>query len=81
MLTYPRTDSKALPEDYLGVVQQTMEALSDYSPTAQAAKTSSNKSGVRPNKRIFDNSKVSDHFAIVPTGQLPNRSQNQSKDI
>jgi DNA topoisomerase-3 len=26
---------------------------------------------VRPNKRIFDNSKVSDHFAIIPTGQIP----------
>ena len=71
VLTYPRTDSKALPEDYLGVVQQTMEALSDYSPTAQAAKTIIKQKWVRPNKRIFDNSKVSDHFAIVPTGQLP----------
>jgi DNA topoisomerase-3 len=48
-----------------------MEALSDYSPTAQAAKTIIKQKWVRPNKRIFDNSKVSDHFAIVPTGQLP----------
>ncbi|MEN9794959.1 MAG: hypothetical protein RJA17_1499, partial [Pseudomonadota bacterium] len=71
VLTYPRTDSKALPEDYLGVVQQTLEALSNYSPTAQAAKTIIKQKWVRPNKRIFDNSKVSDHFAIVPTGQLP----------
>jgi len=71
VLTYPRTDSKALPEDYLGVVQQTMEALADYRPTAQAAKTIIKQKWVRPNKRIFDNSKVSDHFAIVPTGQLP----------
>lgn len=71
VLTYPRTDSKALPEDYLGVVQQTLEALSNYSPTGQAAKTIIKQKWVRPNKRIFDNSKVSDHFAIVPTGQLP----------
>ena len=71
VLTYPRTDSKALPEDYLGVVEQTLIALSGYGPTATAAKTILAKKWLKPNKRIFDNSKVSDHFAIVPTGQLP----------
>jgi DNA topoisomerase-3 len=70
-LTYPRTDARALPEDYLGVVKKTMEelgALSAYKPFAKQAL----KSGwVRPNKRVFDNSKISDHFAIIPTPQTP----------
>ena len=34
VLTYPRTDSRALPEDYLGTVKATMEALTDATPTA-----------------------------------------------
>ncbi len=72
-LTYPRTDSRALPEDYLPVAQQTFEMLAKsgmrhLEPFAQQA-ISNNY--VRPTKRIFDNSKVSDHFAIIPTTQAP----------
>jgi DNA topoisomerase-3 len=71
VLTYPRTDARALPEDYLGVVKKTMEelgALSAYKPyTKQALKAG----WIRPNKRVFDNSKISDHFAIIPTPQTP----------
>ncbi|MCT9811606.1 DNA topoisomerase III [Acidovorax sp. Be4] len=72
-LTYPRTDSRALPEDYLPVAQQTFEMLAKsgmrhLEPFAQQALDSKY---VRPTKRIFDNSKVSDHFAIIPTTQAP----------
>ena len=72
-LTYPRTDSRALPEDYLPVAHQTFEMLAKsgmrhLEPFAQQA-ISNNY--VRPTKRIFDNSKVSDHFAIIPTTQAP----------
>ncbi|MEG0002381.1 MAG: DNA topoisomerase III [Comamonas sp.] len=72
-LTYPRTDSRALPEDYLPVAQQTFEMLAKsgmrhLEPFAQQAITNNY---VRPTKRIFDNSKVSDHFAIIPTTQAP----------
>ena len=72
-LTYPRTDSRALPEDYVPVAQQTFEMLASSGmahlvPHAQTALTNGY---VRPNKRIFDNSKVSDHFAIIPTLQAP----------
>ena len=71
VLTYPRTDSRALPEDYLGTVKKTMEALSSpgaYGPFARRIL----KSGwVKPNRRIFDNAKISDHFAIIPTQQAP----------
>ncbi|MGE0672036.1 MAG: DNA topoisomerase III [Methylibium sp.] len=77
VLTYPRTDSKALPEDYVGVVKQTMEMLAaeDLPGPLKALSAHARKAVkegyVKPNKRIFDNAKVSDHFAIIPTLQAP----------
>ena len=69
VLTYPRTDARALPEDYLGTVKDVIRALPDqYAPFANEIV----KQGwVKPNKRIFNNAKISDHFAIIPTGTLP----------
>ena len=66
-LTYPRTDSRALPEDYLGTVKSTMEALGESNAYGPFAHEVLKQKWVRPNKRIFDNAKVSDHFAIIPT--------------
>ncbi|NLC35160.1 MAG: DNA topoisomerase III, partial [Alcaligenaceae bacterium] len=75
-LTYPRTDSRYLPEDYVGTVHQTMQTLADAAGNAAApinsfARTICDKGWVKPNRRIFDNKKVSDHFAIIPTLQVP----------
>lgn len=72
-LTYPRTDSRALPEDYLPVAKQTFEMLADSGMRHLAPHAATALAGnyVRPSKRIFDNSKVSDHFAIIPTLQAP----------
>jgi len=70
-LTYPRTDSRALPEDYLGTVRKTVDALSQGGPYASIAHTVLKSGWVRRNRRVFDNSKVSDHFAIIPTLQPP----------
>ena len=72
-LTYPRTDSRALPEDYLPVVKQTFEMLagSDMKHLAPHATTALKGNYIKPSKRIFDNAKVSDHFAIIPTLQAP----------
>jgi DNA topoisomerase-3 len=71
VLTYPRTDSRALPEDYIGTVKGTLamlEGVTGYSTFADKIL----KSGwVHPNKRIFNNAKVSDHFAIIPTSLAP----------
>ncbi|HSB48607.1 MAG TPA: DNA topoisomerase III [Burkholderiales bacterium] len=71
VLTYPRTDSRALPEDYMATVKKAMDMLGtirDYAPFARGVL----KNGwVKPNRRIFDNSKISDHFAIIPTLQPP----------
>ena len=71
VLTYPRTDARALPEDYLGVVKKTMDELGTLSTYKPFAKQVLKSGWVRPNKRIFDNSKISDHFAIIPTPQTP----------
>ena len=71
VLTYPRTDSRYLPDDYLPVAKQTLEALDEQNNYALFARQALNKGYVKPNKRIFDQSKVSDHFAIIPTLQAP----------
>jgi DNA topoisomerase-3 len=82
VLTYPRTDSRALPEDYLATVKATLTMLTGegvgkghdevllakYSPFAHQILA---RNWVLPNKRIFNNAKISDHFAIIPTTQAP----------
>jgi DNA topoisomerase-3 len=78
VLTYPRTDSRALPEDYLGTVKKTLEELGDQKDFAPFAKQILKQNWVKPNKRIFDNSKISDHFAIIPTLQAP-RNLNEAE--
>jgi DNA topoisomerase-3 len=87
VLTYPRTDSRALPQDYIATVRSAMEMLTGgkarkpvgllagYAPfAAQVLK----EGWVRPNKRIFDDAKVSDHFAIIPTLATP-RQLNEAE--
>ncbi|MBI3877346.1 MAG: DNA topoisomerase III, partial [Verrucomicrobia bacterium] len=69
-LTYPRTDARALPEDYLGTVKETLETLGS-TQYGQFAGAILQNDWVRPNKRIFNNAKISDHFAIIPTSQAP----------
>jgi DNA topoisomerase-3 len=82
VLTYPRTDSRALPEDYIANVKQTLHMLtgegvgkghdeallSRYSAFAHQVLA---RNWVLPNKRVFNNAKISDHFAIIPTLQAP----------
>jgi DNA topoisomerase-3 len=75
VLTYPRTDSRALPEDYLGTVKKTLDMLADKTASTRAyapfATRVLKEGWVRPNKRIFNNEKISDHFAIIPTLLAP----------
>jgi DNA topoisomerase III len=77
VLTYPRTDSRHLPEDYLAVVKNTFEMIAKedlpgpLKPLAAHAKLGLKEGYVKPLKRVFDNTKVSDHFAIIPTLQAP----------
>jgi len=77
LITYPRTDSRALPEDYLATVKNTVKMLGDEElpgplrALSAHAKKALKEGYVKPSKRVFDNSKVSDHFAIIPTLQAP----------
>ena len=82
VLTYPRTDARCLPEDYIPTVKETLAVLTGqgagkghdevllarYSPFAHQILA---RNWVMPNKRIFNNAKISDHFAIIPTPQAP----------
>ncbi|HEY1173838.1 MAG TPA: DNA topoisomerase III [Verrucomicrobiae bacterium] len=70
VLTYPRTDARALPEDYLPTTRTTLESMAD-TVYARFAGTILEQGWVRPNKRIFNNANISDHFAIIPTGVAP----------
>jgi DNA topoisomerase-3 len=71
VLTYPRTDSRALPEDYLPTVKDTLKELGATNAYGTFARQVLKQGWVKPNKRIFDNTKISDHFAIIPTLQTP----------
>ena len=77
VLTYPRTDSRALPEDYLATVKETFTMLAredlpgPLRELSQHAKKGLSAGYVKPIKRVFDNTKVSDHFAIIPTLSAP----------
>jgi DNA topoisomerase-3 len=72
-VTYPRTDSRALPEDYLGTVKKTVESFAADKAKAYARHAAQilKRAWIKPNKRIFDDRKISDHFAIIPTLQRP----------
>lgn len=77
VLTYPRTDSRFLPEDYVAVAKDTAKMLATEDlpgPLAllsQHAAKSLKEGYIKPTKKVFDNAKVSDHFAIIPTLQAP----------
>jgi DNA topoisomerase-3 len=66
VITYPRTDSRFLPEDYLPTVKKTLSKIDN-----PHARTALDKHWVKPSRRIFNNAKISDHFAIIPTGTMP----------
>ena len=97
VLTYPRTDSRTLPEDYPKTVGKIMRSLvsSDTGPDAMPP---DREKADRPighwaehalqnnyingnNKRIFNNAQVSDHFAIIPTGEVPGKLKEQERRI
>ncbi len=70
VLTYPRTDSRCLPEDYLPTVKEVTSKQQQWQ-FGKFAGQSLEKGYLKMNKRIFNNKKITDHFAIVPTTTLP----------
>lgn len=80
MLTYPRTDSRYLPEDYIPTVKEAISSIAkDYDDLSEYAKQILDKQGLNTSKRIFNNAKISDHFAIIPTGRFVKLSEPEQK--
>src|SRR5206468_11552676 len=78
LITYPRTDSRYLPEDYIATVKGTLGKIKDPALAVHARKA---VQMVKPSKRIFNNSKISDHFAIVPSGEVPHGLDETQRKI
>ncbi|MCW5213771.1 DNA topoisomerase III, partial [Desulfobulbus sp. US5] len=73
LITYPRTDSRCLPEDYSESVHNVLERQQgwQYGEFAAEALSKGYLKKNQKNKRLFNNKKISDHFAIIPTSGLP----------
>lgn len=67
MITYPRTDSRYLSDDMVGKIKQTLGRLKDVQEFSPYAAEVLAKEKLPLSKRIIDNSKVTDHHAIIPT--------------
>src|SRR6266487_158531 len=80
VLTYPRTDSRYLPEDNLGQVRKVMSSFDDQMLATHAEKALRN-GWIKPTKRVFNNAKVSDHHAIIPTGTSPAHLDNLERKV
>lgn len=65
--TYPRVDTTYLSDDIYPKIPQILRQMSPYASLTQPVLAQKIPKG----KKIFDNSKVTDHHAIIPTGQAP----------
>ncbi|MCM1128703.1 MAG: DNA topoisomerase III [Alistipes senegalensis] len=81
VLTYPRTDSRHLPEDYMPMAGQILGSLSESGAWGPYASRILENGWIKPNRRIFDNRKISDHFAIIPTTQMPRSLSEAEKRL
>ena len=75
--TYPRVDTTFLSEDIYPKVPATLNGIKDYYP--QVAPLIGAK--LPKSKRVFDNKKVTDHHAIIPTGQRPNNLTEDERKV
>lgn len=78
VLTYPRTDSRYLTDDMVGTLKERVRACGVGSYSKFAANIARNQ--IKGTKAFVDNSKVSDHHAIIPTEQSPNFSHMSDKE-
>ncbi len=78
ILTYPRTDSRYISTDIVGTITERLRAISTGEYRMAASEILKNK--INSNKSFVDNSKVSDHHAIIPTEQKPNLSNLSSEE-
>ena len=70
LTTYPRTDSRYLPTDMKATINETLSNLSGIDAMEGFIQHLTDK-GLQNASRNFNDAKVSDHYAIIPTGKLP----------
>ena len=84
--TYPRVDTTYLSDDIYPKVPATLQGIKDYFPQTApllGLKADGGKgAGSLPkSKKVFDNSKVTDHHAIIPTGQRPDNLTSMERKV
>lgn len=80
MISYPRTDSSYLPNDLTNVIEKILKFINEYNSNfEQEINFILNQNQFKKNKRVFDDSKVSDHHALIPTGIKSNISLNENE--
>ncbi len=75
--TYPRVDTTYLPDDIYPKVPATLSGIKDYFP--QVPPLLGKK--LPKSKKVFDNKKVTDHHAIIPTGQRPDNLTKEERNV
>ena len=75
VVTYPRVDTTFLPNDVYPKVHGILSKLTNYSKLTQALLGQK----IKNSKRVFDDKKVTDHHAIIPTGIQGNLQYNQQQ--
>jgi DNA topoisomerase-3 len=84
--TYPRVDTTFLSDDIYPKVPATLNGIKDYFPQVTPLLPLKADGGKRAtslpkSKKVFDNSKVTDHHAIIPTGQRPENLTEQERKV
>ena len=84
--TYPRVDTTYLPDDLYPKVPATLQGIKDYFPQIAPllglkADGGKSETSLRKSKKVFDNKKVTDHHAIIPTGQRPDNLTKEERKV
>lgn len=86
LTTYPRVDTTYLSDDLYPKIPATLQGIKDFYPQATPLLTlkadgKNTKGSLPKSKKVFDNKKVTDHHAIIPTGQRPDRMDADEKKV
>ena len=84
--TYPRVDTTFLSDDIYPKVPATLQGIKDFFPQVAPllplkADGGKGATSLPKSKKVFDNSKVTDHHAIIPTGQRPNNLTDLERKV
>lgn len=84
--TYPRVDTTFLSDDIYPKVPATLQGIKDFFPQVTPllplkADGGKGATSLPKSKKVFDNSKVTDHHAIIPTGQRPNNLTDLERKV